>query len=554
MSTLKDFLQTVANAIKVTKGVDPSTKLSPNDFSTEINNMAYVDGTIKGKINKVSSAIPIITNNNGKITATTTQETGYVNDGGKSATLQLNTKDAATITPTTNNQTISKDQYLIGDQIIKGDPNLTSDNILRGKDNNMISIFGVNGNVDKIHRLNSEKVYSDNYAAQVVDCAKSYYIARKLGLANFQYSQSRGLFNNYLTDSNGYCCIDCSTFGSSVVRGIDFFSSPYNGATGTVNKANDPKQVRSLCDNSQYVWSDKYLDRQIDPAFNDIGYSSEGYYSVRNAAQLAEYYYFKGNVLYEYDTDPTNVPSGLTGGELLFWSKPLNPDSTASIRQHSRFKAITHVGIVDRNGISFFQVTGSESKKGDTVLYSQLEDHLQYLRLIIKPNYSPISIENTRVGMELIPKYHFDSCYLDTVTKYGTTFNILQNGGFSISANIPTASITFYIFDQSNCITLDPGVYKLSGCPVHEAIDINGTSTLWGLSFKTENGETLNTLGNIITDDNKNEAPRVWDRGQGGIEFTIKETTKVYVYFYLSSNITSMNSTYTVKPSLIRIS
>lgn len=52
------------------------------------------------------------------------------------------TKSAATITPTTTDQTIDAGQYLSGAQTIKGDRNLVSENIISGK-----SIFGVSGSV-----------------------------------------------------------------------------------------------------------------------------------------------------------------------------------------------------------------------------------------------------------------------------------------------------------------------------------------------------------------------------------------------------------------------
>lgn len=51
-------------------------------------------------------------------------------------------KEAATITPTTTDQTIEAGQYLSGAQTIKGDGNLVPENIISGK-----SIFGVSGSV-----------------------------------------------------------------------------------------------------------------------------------------------------------------------------------------------------------------------------------------------------------------------------------------------------------------------------------------------------------------------------------------------------------------------
>ena len=52
-------------------------------------------------------------------------------------------KAAATITPSTSDQTITAEQYLTGDQTIKGDANLAAGNIKKG-----VSIFGVNGTLE----------------------------------------------------------------------------------------------------------------------------------------------------------------------------------------------------------------------------------------------------------------------------------------------------------------------------------------------------------------------------------------------------------------------
>ena len=81
---------------------------------------------------------------------TITPDAGY--DGLSSVTVgaisstyvgsEITRKSAATITPTTTDQTIDAGQYLSGAQTIKGDRNLVSENIISGK-----SIFGVPGSV-----------------------------------------------------------------------------------------------------------------------------------------------------------------------------------------------------------------------------------------------------------------------------------------------------------------------------------------------------------------------------------------------------------------------
>lgn len=92
-------------------------------------------------VSTATQATPSISvDSSGKITASATQTAGYVSAGTKSATQQLNTQAAKTITPTTSNQTIAAGTYLTGVQTIKGDSNLKAENIKSG-----ISIFGVDG-------------------------------------------------------------------------------------------------------------------------------------------------------------------------------------------------------------------------------------------------------------------------------------------------------------------------------------------------------------------------------------------------------------------------
>lgn len=94
-------------------------------------------------ITAATQATPTISiNNSGLITSTVTQSAGYVSAGTKSATLQLTTKAAATITPGTSNQTIAAGTYLTGAQTIVGDADLVASNIING-----VQIFGVTGNV-----------------------------------------------------------------------------------------------------------------------------------------------------------------------------------------------------------------------------------------------------------------------------------------------------------------------------------------------------------------------------------------------------------------------
>lgn len=89
----------------------------------------------------VEQATPTIeVDYDGKITATAIQEAGQVEAGTKTATYQMNTLSYTEYTPGVNDQYIPMHRYVIGNQIIKGDANLVTENIKKG-----VSIFGVVG-------------------------------------------------------------------------------------------------------------------------------------------------------------------------------------------------------------------------------------------------------------------------------------------------------------------------------------------------------------------------------------------------------------------------
>lgn len=77
----------------------------------------------------------------GLVEATFSQTAGYVEGGTITATQQLPTHGAQTITPGVETVTIQAQHYLSGAQVIEGDENLKAENIVSG-----VSIFGVEGN------------------------------------------------------------------------------------------------------------------------------------------------------------------------------------------------------------------------------------------------------------------------------------------------------------------------------------------------------------------------------------------------------------------------
>lgn len=95
-----------------------------------------------GNSPRVEVATPMIdVSAGGLITATTEQEKGYVPGGTKSATQQLTTQGAKTVTPGTTAQTaVASGRYTTGAVQVAGDANLVPENIAEG-----VSIFGVQG-------------------------------------------------------------------------------------------------------------------------------------------------------------------------------------------------------------------------------------------------------------------------------------------------------------------------------------------------------------------------------------------------------------------------
>lgn len=124
------------------KTVSPSTS---RQTVTPDNGYDGLSKVIVNELRPVALATPSITvSAAGKITANVSQSAGYVVEGTKSATKQLTTQAAKTVTPGTANQTaVASGRYTTGAVTVKGDANLVAGNIKSG-----VSIFGVAGSLD----------------------------------------------------------------------------------------------------------------------------------------------------------------------------------------------------------------------------------------------------------------------------------------------------------------------------------------------------------------------------------------------------------------------
>lgn len=117
-----------------------SSDLTASGATVDVPAGYYASAASKAVATATQATPTISVDSTGKITASAEQSAGYVAAGTKSATEQLTTQAAQTITPGTSNKTVASGVYLTGAQTIKGDANLVAANIKKG-----VSIFDVAG-------------------------------------------------------------------------------------------------------------------------------------------------------------------------------------------------------------------------------------------------------------------------------------------------------------------------------------------------------------------------------------------------------------------------
>lgn len=408
------------------------------------------------------------------------------------------------------------------------------------------------------------------YGIRAVKCAASYLAARVLGTDKFAYRTETIFSPSLLVRDNGYGRIDCSTFVGLCLRGITYENSPYakykdTGTTGADEDTDEDGSESDVTDAdaidtgaeggdtwtpstdlpSMYGtdgWEFRELDCQKDGLFNDIGLT--GYSTIRSAADLGQYFYKHGRVLYDVrahgvigeEESSFGAVSELEmrPGDLVFWSRRDNDNETVL----GRFMSISHVAMVAEDTDDYYHVTGNQEKYGQRVVWytkfgSDSGHPISDLVLVVRPDYRPHKPkEETPIGMNLLG-YPWTQSRKAEFTTNGVTYTLVDEHSL-IANGTGTTGASFGLKGISNTedhITLSPGVYELSG--------IEGmTGTYFALQVRYADGTDFDTpirQPHISTNTNT---------------FTLAEETDVIVRLWVFANKVLDNVTFT--PTLIR--
>ena len=201
-----------------TKSVTPSKSEQTITPDSGYDGLSSV--TVKAMPTATLSTPTISVDSAGKITAKVEQAAaGYVEAGSKSATKQLTTKGAATITPGTSDQSIASGTYLTGAQTVKGDANLVAGNIKRG-----VSIFGVAGSFEGSGGSGGS---SDN------NC-EAYHITSASAKLNFKTTGTVKVWG-YGTATSGYTTSVYAFCGDGYYKSASWGSPTKTSASFSVN-------------------------------------------------------------------------------------------------------------------------------------------------------------------------------------------------------------------------------------------------------------------------------------------------------------------------------
>lgn len=412
--------------------------------------------------------------------------------------------------------------------------------------------------IDRLKRMtNYNSIDQDSYGLLASYCAGSYEFARydyannNNGKNLFDYDTANSPLssNHKVRNSSGQCYIDCSTLVGLACRGIYFQDSPYSAHTS----ANSTWTPSSEISGMRSSWGIKVLDYQAAGAYSNLGLGANvgGHSSIRTSADLAEFFYRNGKVLYEKkfdgelntDAKATALIEKLAPGDLIFWST--YPDDT----DMKRFRFITHVAMVAPEKNYFIEATGKVTSVvrrqhfiNDTNThknYDGVEEtckRYMHMVLAIRPRYGPQPEYDTPLNINLLRFPWSWGVWSKSesagVERTCTGINEIKLVGKSTSAN--NWSLRGDGNDSNDKLLLTPGTYRLR-------LECSGStfpsSTALALQFRNSTGGDL--------------SPTVRAYNGSDATITISSTANYVIYLHVNGGV---NFDCTVKPSLVRTS
>lgn len=410
--------------------------------------------------------------------------------------------------------------------------------------------------IDRLKRMTAfNTIEQDSYGLLASYCAGSYEFARydyankNNGKNLFDYDTANSPLssNCKVRNSSGQCYIDCSTLVGLACRGIYFQDSPYSAHTS----ANSTWTPSSEISGMRSSWGIKVLDYQAAGAYSNLGLGANvgGHSSIRTAADLGEFFYRTGKVLYEkkfegdLDTDAKAkaLIEKLAPGDLIFWST--YPDDT----DRKRFRFITHVAMVAPEKNYFIEATGKvtsvvrrqhfiddSNTHTDYNGNSETCPRYKHMVLAIRPRYGPQPEYTTPLNVNLL-RFPWSwgvwsSSESAGVTRTCTGVNEIKLVGKSTSAN--NWKLRGDESDANDKILLSAGTYRLR-------LECSGStfpsSTALALQLRTSSGSDLST------------AVRAYNGSDA--TFTISSEANYVIYLHVNG---SVNLDCTVKPSLVK--
>jgi hypothetical protein len=421
------------------------------------------------------------------------------------------------------------------------------------------------------------------YGLRAARCASTYLLARVLGTDKFVY-HTNNIFSQVADHKpyvrlGEYARIDCSAFVGLCLRGIPYDKSPYASHKNIDEKWTPSQELADIYGTEG--WEFKILDKQKADLFNNIGLTNKTdgieYSTIRYAADLGRYFYKYGLVLYDKKMD--GEIAGLSGidlqpGDLVFW------DTSDNINVDSRFKSISHVGLVAENINYYYQVTGTQpnsiediDSEKKVIFYTKFINSTNHpinkIALIVRPDYRPrVPKKETPIGVNLL-EYPWRFTRSQTYSKLGFTFTLVDNHSFRINGTSEPAEgktgVTFNIKgkasksindenadvntdediieddEQPDNMTLSPGTYQLTG------IDGGFSGPTFTLQVRNASGSDLGgrpvrfPAGKITIDNEEVDAYN---------SFELEEETDVIVRLYISKGKELTDTI--VTPTLIR--